>query len=98
MTLKWKKPLDDGGVPLHHYEVEKYDTQRGTWIPAGTSKVPEIICDGLIPGKEYKFRVKAVNSEGESEPLTTDQATLAKDPWGMFATKLMYHSKFYHVL
>ncbi|XP_014665457.1 PREDICTED: twitchin-like isoform X3 [Priapulus caudatus] len=81
MTLKWKKPKDDGGTPIKHYEVEKFDVQRGTWIPAGTSKAPEIICDGLIPGKEYKFRVKAINSEGESEPLTTDHATLAKDPW-----------------
>ena len=28
------------------------------------------------------FRVKACNSEGESEPLETDTATLAKNPFG----------------
>lgn len=37
---------------------------------------------GLQEGKEYMFRVKAVNEEGESEPLETDHATLAKDPYG----------------
>ena len=37
---------------------------------------------GLKPGRKYKFRVKAVNKEGASEPLVTDQDTLAKDPWG----------------
>jgi hypothetical protein len=40
-------------------------------------------CDvtGLTPGKEYKFRVSAVNSEGESEPLTSEQSIIAKNPF-----------------
>ena len=38
---------------------------------------------GLEPKHKYMFRVKAVNNEGESEPLVTDTETLAKDPWGM---------------
>ena len=37
---------------------------------------------GLEPGHRYMFRVKAVNEEGESEPLVTEKETLAKDPWG----------------
>lgn len=37
---------------------------------------------GLTPGKEYKFRVAAVNSEGESEPLEADQTIIAKNPFG----------------
>ena len=37
---------------------------------------------GLQEGKEYMFRVKACNDEGESEPLETDHAVLAKDPYG----------------
>jgi len=36
---------------------------------------------GLNEGKEYQFRVKAVNAEGESEPLETDFPTLAKNPY-----------------
>ena len=41
----------------------------------------------LQEGKEYMFRVKAVNEEGESEPLETDHAVLAKDPYGMLIKK-----------
>lgn len=37
---------------------------------------------GLQEGKEYMFRVKAVNDEGESDPLETDHSILAKDPYG----------------
>lgn len=41
---------------------------------------------GLTPGKEYKFRVSAVNSEGESEPLVADQTIIAKNPFGKIST------------
>ena len=37
---------------------------------------------GLTPGKEYKFRVMAVNTEGESEPLETMTSIVAKNPFG----------------
>lgn len=37
---------------------------------------------GLTPGKEYLFRVAAVNAEGESKPLEAEQAILAKNPFG----------------
>lgn len=36
----------------------------------------------MTPGKEYLFRVSAVNAEGESKPLETEQAILAKNPFG----------------
>ena len=38
--------------------------------------------DGLVPGKHYKFRVKAVNKEGTSDPLTTPHSIEAKNPFG----------------
>lgn len=62
------------------------DVARGVWEPvaeiSGDVEPPEADILGLIPGKEYKFRVKAVNEEGESEPLMSDKPVLAKDPWG----------------
>ena len=37
---------------------------------------------GLTPMKEYKFRVSAVNEEGESIPLEGQETIVAKDPFG----------------
>ncbi|KAG1672466.1 Twitchin [Nymphon striatum] len=79
--LKWDKPEDDGGQPIENYLVEKMDTETGRWVPVGTTKTPEMDVEGLVPGKEYKFRVKAANAEGESEPLETDAPTVAKNPY-----------------
>lgn len=81
-SLKWNPPLDDGGVPIDHYNVEKMDMETGRWVPAGRSKEPHLKVDNLTPGQEYKFRVSAVNAEGESEPLEAEQTIIAKNPFG----------------
>ncbi|XP_023314705.1 twitchin isoform X11 [Trichogramma pretiosum] len=80
-SLKWNPPLDDGGVPIDHYVVEKMDTISGRWIPVGRTLEPKMDVENLVPGQEYKFRVAAVNAEGESEPLVTEQAIVAKNPF-----------------
>ena len=41
----------------------------------------EMMVDGLTKGKKYKFRVKAINKEGESEPLENEEAIEAKNPY-----------------
>lgn len=85
-TLKWKPPSDDGGVPIDHYVVEKMDMATGLWTPAGTTKGSEceLAVDTLNPDHSYKFRVKAVNRQGESDALETDKPVVAKNPFGEF--------------
>lgn len=85
--LKWKKPKDDGGIPIVGYVVEKMDTATGKWVPAGSvdPEKTEIDVKGLDPNHRYQFRVKAVNEEGESEPLETDSAITAKNPFDVSA-------------
>lgn len=80
--LKWKKPEDDGGTPIDYYEIEKLDPLTGQWLPCGRSTEPEANITGLQEGKPYKFRVKAVNKEGESEPLEAEKSIIAKNPFG----------------
>jgi hypothetical protein len=80
--LKWKKPEDDGGTPVEYYEIEKLDPLSGQWVPCGRSTEPEANITGLLEGKPYKFRVKAVNKEGESEELETEKSIVAKNPFG----------------
>ena len=40
--------------------------------------------DGLEEGQEYNFRVKAINDEGESDPLEGDKPIIAKNPFGEY--------------
>lgn len=86
VTVKWKKPDDFGGADLTGYVLEKMDLDTGRWVAAGEVGPNEnsFKVEGLTPKKKYKFRVKAVNKEGESEPLETEEAILAKNPYGKY--------------
>ncbi|CAN7950901.1 unnamed protein product [Ixodes pacificus] len=83
VDLSWKKPPDTGGHDLKGYVLEKMDMDTGRWVPAGEVGPNETKArvDGLTKGKKYKFRVKAVNKEGESEPLETGDEIVAKNPY-----------------
>lgn len=83
IKMKWKRPSDDGGCEITGYALERMDEETGRWIPAGEVGADETSFDfkGLTPNKKYKFRVKAINKEGESEPLETTDAILAKNPY-----------------
>lgn len=81
VTLKWRPPKDDGGSEITHYAVEKQDLETGRWLPAGESVSPYMRVDNLAEGHDYKFRVVAVNKQGESLPLTTSESITVKDPY-----------------
>lgn len=80
--LAWRIPVDDGGSPILHYVIEKMDVSRGTWSDAGMSSSLSHEVVRLIHRKEYLFRVKAVNSVGESDPLETTKTTIARNEFG----------------
>lgn len=83
--LTWKLPQDDdGGCPILHYAIEKMDVTRGTWSDAGTCAGLTSEVNRLTHKKEYLFRVRAVNSIGESEPLELGRSIIAKNECGMF--------------
>lgn len=55
----------------------------GRWIPAGECGPDDdsFTFKGLTPNKKYKFRVRAKNKEGESDPLETTDPILARNPY-----------------
>ena len=59
------------------------------WLPVDRTENLEMEVTGLVPGEEYLFRVKAVNKEGESEPLDTPTSIVAKDPFSKMTTDLV---------
>lgn len=54
-------------------------------MPVGKTDDTEMEIKGLQEGEEYEFRVRAVNDEGESEPLKTDHSIVAKNPYGKWS-------------
>jgi len=77
--LQWKAPKDDGGNSIVQYEIEKMDEATGTWLPAGNCKGTSFDVRNLVEGKMYKFLVRAVNKDGDSPDLETEDFTLAKN-------------------
>lgn len=80
--LSWKPPKDDGGSEILYYLIEKMDVRRGTWSEVGQRSELTTKVTKLTEGKEYMFRVKAVNGQGESEALETEKAITVKLPYG----------------
>ena len=82
--LEWKAPKDDGGMPIQYYIVEQMDESgSGRWAHVGETSGPQLFyhVENLIEGHFYRFRVRAVNKEGKSEPLETSGVYEAKNPF-----------------
>lgn len=68
----------------------------GNWVPCGECgpEPTQFQVKGLTPNHKYKFRVRAVNKEGESEPLETDGFIVAKNPYGNYVFLSILDSNF----
>jgi len=83
-VISWKPPADDGGAPLVHYLIERQDLSvKGGWhsVAEVAANESSYKVEDLVHKKEYKFRVRAVNKLGPSEPVNYPKTVLAKDPW-----------------
>lgn len=79
--LEWKPSEDDGGSPILHYAIEIRESRRSIWGRAGVvdANTLTFTAKNLVVNNEYFFRVRAVNSEGESLPLEgVDSVTPSK--------------------
>ncbi len=87
-VVHWGPPKDNGGTEIKKYIVEALDTTAGTgaWTEvahSNTGNDRQIKVDHLTPWHKYRFRVRAVNKIGPSDPgeMTGDDI-LIRDPWG----------------
>ncbi|XP_042743073.1 immunoglobulin-like and fibronectin type III domain-containing protein 1 isoform X4 [Lagopus leucura] len=81
VTIQWNPPKDDGGKPVQNYVIEKQQVGKSDWVTLGetprscttftTSKVEQDM--------SYYFRVRAVNAEGSSDALESNEVvTISK--------------------
>jgi len=71
--LSWIAPTDDGGTPVTDYVIE-YSSNGGTsWstFNDGSGLSVSTTVTGLTNGTSYTFRVRAKNTEGQSQPSDT---------------------------
>lgn len=78
VTIEWGKPLDDGGLDISSYQVERCNVGKMIW-----SKVADVGHDisaysvqKLHEDSEYMFRVCAQNAVGVSEFLDSEPVTV----------------------
>lgn len=72
--VKWRPPKDDGGSQLQGYSLERQQVGRNTWaklgqIPSATAAYKDTKVEH---GRKYCYRIRAVNQEGLSELLKTE--------------------------
>ena len=84
MQLSWEAPEHDGGSPIMRYILEKRDSATAMWSQVGTvdEQTLQLTADKLFEGQSYYFRVTAENQCGRGQSLQTDDATVAKLPYG----------------
>ena len=79
-------------VRVSGYVVEKMNTKTGKWEPLTHSVGPDVNefrVPKLKEGEDYKFRVRAENDHGQSEPLDSDKSTKVKNPFGTVVRLIM---------
>lgn len=84
ITVTWKAPDYDGGLPIKGYMVEKIEKDGDRFGPCCDALETGLTytVKGLTEGKEYQFRVRAENAAGVSEPSRSTPLTVAADPVG----------------
>lgn len=80
VTLSWAPPEDDGGCKIGNYIVEYFRVGWGVWLKAATCRQLAVTLNDMIEGSEYKFRVKAENPYGVSEPSEESDVLFIPDP------------------
>uniref|UniRef100_A0A8D9ERA3 Titin n=1 Tax=Cacopsylla melanoneura TaxID=428564 RepID=A0A8D9ERA3_9HEMI len=80
VTLSWSEPEDDGGCKIGNYIVEYFRIGWNMWLKAATCRQLTTTLGDLIEGSEYKFRVKAENPYGVSDPSEESDVVFIPDP------------------
>lgn len=78
VVIEWTPPVDDGGLEITKYSIEKCDPEKLVWIKvAEVDKSIITYCvQKLLANAMYIFRIIAENPIGVSEPIESDPVTI----------------------
>uniref|UniRef100_H3DMS3 Myomesin 1a (skelemin) n=1 Tax=Tetraodon nigroviridis TaxID=99883 RepID=H3DMS3_TETNG len=82
VVVTWKQPAVEGSSSILGYYVDRCEVGTQHWaqcndVPVKYARFP---VTGLVEGRSYVFRVRAVNKAGVSRPSRVSEAVVAMDP------------------
>lgn len=82
IIISWKQPAVDGGSPILGYFIDKCEVGTESWSQCNDTpvKFARFPVTGLIEGRSYIFRVRAVNKTGIGLPSRVSAPVAALDP------------------
>ncbi|XP_078072190.1 myomesin-1 isoform X2 [Mustelus asterias] len=82
VIVSWKQPAVDGGSSIVGYFVDRCEVRTGHWVQCNDTpvKFARFPVTGLVEGRSYIFRVRAVNHVGISRPSRISEPVAALDP------------------
>ncbi|XP_019711489.1 M-protein, striated muscle isoform X9 [Hippocampus comes] len=82
IIVSWKQPAVDGGNSILGYFVDRCEVGTTHWIQCNDTpiKFARFPVTGLVEGRSYIFRVRAVNKSGISRPSRVSEPVAAMDP------------------
>ncbi|KAE8296494.1 Immunoglobulin superfamily member 22 [Larimichthys crocea] len=75
IKMKWKAPRDNGGKQVKSFVIERRVAGKKSWTRVGDvdSCTTTFSDDKVEEGQAYQYRIRAVNAEGMSDPLETEE-------------------------
>ncbi|XP_029955781.1 M-protein, striated muscle isoform X2 [Salarias fasciatus] len=82
IIVTWKQPAVDGGGSILGYFVDRCEVETTHWVQCNDTpvKFARFPVTGLVEGRSYIFRVRAVNQSGMSRPSRVSEPVAAMDP------------------
>lgn len=93
VIIEWKPPVDDGGLEITKYTIEKCDPEKNVWIKVAEVEkdIASYCVQKLLANAQYVFRIMAMNSIGVSDPIESQPITI-KVKIGKFIRYRVRHS------
>ncbi|XP_064006399.1 myomesin-1 isoform X1 [Pogoniulus pusillus] len=82
VIVSWKQPAVDGGSPILGYFIDRCEVGTSHWTQCNETpvKFARLPVTGLVEGRSYSFRVRALNRAGVSLPSRASPPVAALDP------------------
>lgn len=82
VVVTWKQPAVEGSSSILGYYIDRCEVGTHHWAQCNDTpvKYARFPVTGLVEGRSYIFRVRALNKAGVSHPSRVSEAVVAMDP------------------